>query len=260
MNFLLHSFKESLAFFSPAQGKMMVLVISKGLLSTYRNIFVYFWWLLFASVMADNVYTWFLKKYPKSYSVILLVPLAIWTIVALAVYVSARPSIMRKSYQYYMQYSIFFFPLFLFIIVSNIAVENFFRVIAYYGLSYGALIPVLGFVPSFYIPFFLSPLCILFVFFMLDGPVSIAGFFNAFWYAIKMLLYNYPFFFILFLIGVSIYRVIMMAQPYFGNYAELVAQLILLPLMACIIVTFYTKRLADQFGLYYSDQGKEQIC
>jgi hypothetical protein len=96
---------------------------------------------------------------------------------------------------------------------------------------------------------------------MLDSTGSISDVWHSVVRAFKMMIYNYPFCIIMFIIFIlcSVLGQMTVAY-YFGVSSFLLSSLVanlILPIPLCILTNFYIKRLHDQFGLYYPETVKE---
>ncbi|MBA3752492.1 hypothetical protein H0X06_06960 [Candidatus Dependentiae bacterium] len=108
------------------------------------------------------------------------------------------------------------------------------------------------------LPFFFSPLIIIWVLFMLDAQKTIIEQTKAFFRAVTMMVYNYPFF----LISYEVLRVLIvggyllttvMQNPHPSLYllGWIVLFMVIIPLYVSFITNYYVKRVHDQFTLYY---------
>lgn len=119
--------------------------------------------------------------------------------------------------------------------------------------------------------YFIAPVTIFWILFMMDSQLNITETFKSIYRAIKMVVYNYPFCLIIFIalkliiISVSlIYSNLVnlgLAQEYSGSTLYMIAKFIeyiifvgiLLPFYVCFLANFYTKRIHDQFSIYYRE-------
>ena len=108
------------------------------------------------------------------------------------------------------------------------------------------------------VTYFLSPLVILALLFLLDSRETVAAYIKAFGRAFLMLLYNYPFFLISYVaLRLLITAVYLATQPFITTYKYLphfgwaLFFGLLLPFYFCFIMSFYVKKVHEQFGLYY---------
>lgn len=108
--------------------------------------------------------------------------------------------------------------------------------------------------------YFLSPFIIVAILFIADTqPYNLKEYFKAIGRAALMVLYNYPFFMLLFLavcLVIYFFSVLGNVVPlYLPTHAvgTLLVSIVLLPVYIGIISSFYIKRLHEQFQLYYRD-------
>lgn len=245
------SWKESLRLLSLDSIKLLALVSLRTLLFLYSSL----------------VYAWFLP-------LVLLVGIQLdLNVLIAAFYVSvlvkaARPSMELKHLAYWRtplaaDLTIFFGVLFLWYVPSLLFIDapHWATVLYTFTLKFLQLAGPqwLPGTESFgMLLVFIAPLLILWVLFMLDAPVSLLSFMKAFGRALAMLLYNYPFFlavYAVFRTALSFLYLVSMPVVSYVPQAELVGWLIFLggifPYWICFITNVYTKRLHEQFALYY---------
>lgn len=273
MAYLFQSWKESLSLLRGQNAKLFRLVTLKTIIQSYKVYFKHFWWLLVLSGLLDIISS----RYFGSHGFFLLIPLLSWLITIFAMYLVIRPSIKHKGWDYYKDYfkKFFYFTLYSFsftlslvgilmmlalavFLIKPSLVENMILDNTHY-LGTILLTPFL--LPSSLIIVFVSPLLTFCIFFMLDGDGSIKNFFKSIGRALKMGFYNYPFclFFLICCIAFS-FGSQMGIYVTLGHSTILTSSIIshtLLIVPLCVWSTFYTKRLHDQFTLYYPEARKE---
>ena len=117
--------------------------------------------------------------------------------------------------------------------------------------------------PTYVVPLFIAPIIAYIIFFLLDTGQPYRKFFVVIWRALKMAFCNYPFN----LIFYAICNIIAVTSRYLFSFipsytfhfiasSSLISALIL-PIPLCFLITFYTKRIHDQFDLYYPESIKD---
>lgn len=273
MAYLFQSWKESLSLFIGENAKLFSLVTIKTIIESYKTYLKHFWWLLLLSGTLDVLSA----QCFGSHSPFLLLPLLSWLITIFTMYLVVRPSIKRKGWDYYTDYfkKFFYFAVYTFIftllvvvilmvlallvflikpsLMENVLLDN-----THY---LGTLLLTPFLLPSSLIIIFVSPLLTFCILFMLDGDGSFRNFFKSIWRAIKMGFFNYPlcllllFFFIAISLAFQLGLHYIFGHPTVLNSAIISHTLLIIPL--AIWSTLYTKRLHDQFTLYYPEARKE---
>lgn len=244
------SWKESLEFLKPKTLSLFLLLALRRLLSLYSAL-LYAWFLPIALIGGVVLN---LKGLILAFYVVLLLR-------------AARPSIEQKKVAYWQQVTIVDLVLFF-----GIA---FLFEIPYVLSSHGyRVLSVLydGILRAFFLdrPFwglhdllvfstvFLSPFVIVWALFMLDAQKTPWQYVKAFGRTIVMILYNYPFFFIVFaVVRLLLFAVYGLASYFIGPHSSvgLVGWIlyfgVIFPFYICFFTNFYVKRLHDQMGLYY---------
>jgi hypothetical protein len=267
MTHLLRSWKESLSLFIPKNAQLFALVTLKNILQSYTIILRDGWWLFGLSMIAEYIYT----RYFGPQSFFGFIPLILWFITIFLMYLIIRPSLKRKGYSYYKDYIgaffyfalfsilgyLFFLTLLRFALLFSVTIANPFYFVSNVFMILTALLapgPQL-------MPLYVSPLLTFLILFILDSDRSIASIFKSIIRAFKMVIYNYPFCLIIF----SIWALLSVCSQLlifkiFGPHSFLLSSAVsylLLPIPICIFTLFYTKRLHEQFGLYYPQTIKE---
>ncbi len=183
---------------------------------------------------------------------------------------AARPSIDYKSVQYWSKREltpwILFGTLVLLIILPHLLSLTLVPVWIIYIISFITgkvlLLDVHTWMPSSeglrIVITVLSPFVILFSLFMYDAQQTFWQYFLSFWRSIGMLLYNYPAFlgiYELMRLGLAaIYflsRPIASSHPWVHVIGWIVLFWVIIPYYVCVLTNIYTKRLHEQFSLYY---------
>lgn len=270
--YFLRSWKESIALFAPKQFKLFCLVTLKSIFESYKLIILHFGWLFALSALLDLSYS----QFCLNLSYLCLLPLVGWFITIFGMYLIIRPSIKRKGWNYYKDnwlkffYFIFFSIIAYSIPIAMLAAANkivyltqHIHTLFYYLLLPVLLIPILVtfLMPPNLIVLYVSPLLTFLILFILDGDGSIKNVLKSVVRALKMMIYNYPFCILIFILFVicSVSYTVLIANL-FGVDSFLLSPIVsnaFLPIPLCILTNFYVKRLHEQFGLYYPETVKE---
>lgn len=264
MTYLFRSWKESLLIFLPKNAKLFFLVVLKTIIRSYKILFRDCWWLVALSIISEVIYDFYFGV--ASYFV--LFPLFFWLITIFCMYLIIRPSVHKKNVGYYLQHKSHFLYYLSASFIMH-AVAHALVLIGSYIVTKQALPPLISlilFLPFLTIPFlsiYTTPLVSFFLFFILDKKSGIRNFCISLVQAFKMLFYNYPFCFILLSLFFGVYAAMNVVMHHFFGNTGIVITLysymvyLLLPIPISIWSIFYTKRLHDQFGLYYPESIKE---
>ena len=268
----MRSWLDSLTLFLPSKFKLFSLATLKGIVSAYRILFLYFWPLLLATALADYVFAQFFS----GHIFLSIVPLLLWLLFFFVVYLTVRPSIKLKNYNYYRDYPKYFLYFILFSILAQ-SISGIFilatekvacSLCAIHPLLYTALMPlfiipvlILFLMPPSCIIIYLSPLLTFAILFMLDSDGSLKEVMKSLLRALKMVWYNFPFC----LITLAIFLAIAIGASdligiYLGYNSILLTPIftsLLLVIPLYFYTNFYKKRIHDQFSLYYPDSSKE---
>jgi hypothetical protein len=270
--YFFRSWKESVSLFIPKQARLFFLITLKSIIESYKLIALHLWWLFGLSYLTDILYS----RYFGIKSYFCIVPLLSWFLTIFFIYLIIRPSIKRKGWSYYKDYlgrfayfvlfSIiaFLIPILLLLIGNKIAFWTFSISWIFYMLFLPFLIvPLLisFLVAPQVVALYTSPLLTFLLLFMLDSNGSISDVFQSIIRAFKMVIYNYPFCIIMFIVFIVCSTIgQMLIVQFFGINSFLLSSLVtnlILPIPLCILTNFYIKRLHDQFGLYYPETVKE---
>ena len=272
MYYFFRSWKESISLFTPKNAKLFFLITLKSIMESYKLIVLHLGWLFALTAILDLSYSRFCHKL----SYFCLIPLFGWFATIFGMYLIIRPSIKRKSWDYYKDNWLkFIFFIFFSIIAYSIPIamllignkivfltQNI-HTIFYILFLPVLLIPILVtfLMPPDLIILYVSPLLTFLILFILDSDGSIKSIMKSMIRALKMMIYNYPFCILIFCFFVlcSILYTISIVNL-FGRNSFLLSPIItnaFLPIPLCILTNFYIKRLHDQFGLYYPETAKE---
>lgn len=269
MHYFFRSWRDSLSLFMPQNAKLFSLITFKAIINTYKTVFKNLWWLLAAALISEIVYyRYFLK------TLFTLIPLLLWFLFAYMVYVSVRPSLSKKDLTYYkgyLPYFIYFVVLcilaglipFYFTYISNIIADlalniHPFFFFLYFPLMYFPL-PFTFVMPEI-LPMYLLPLCSFWIFFLLDSRGCLPDLFKSFWRALKLVAYNYPFCIIAYALILGLGYILKLAISAFLGSTSIfltVGESLFAVIPLCVYGMFYTKRLHEQFTLYYPESIKE---
>ena len=250
MMYLLRSWKDSLSLFLPSNFKLFFLVTVKDSIQVYKDLFKYFWWLILATSVVDY---WFARygTFLPNQTVVALTLFALlflWFLYYFAIYLTIRPSMKPKGYEYYCEYGIYFIY---FMVFSFIAYAH-----RYAYMAFWYPFAIIDFV------IYLSPLLTFCILFLLDSDGSFKSAAQSVWRGIKMWFYNLPFCIIVFALFSSVaYLLFLMVFALFGIKSFLFSPIVsalLLPIPLTFLNNFYVKRLHDQFTLYFPESIKEQ--
>ncbi len=270
--YFLRSWKESISLFAPKQFKLFSLVTIKSIFESYKYIILHFGWLFAITALLDLSYSQFCLYL----NYLCLLPLIGWFVTIFGMYLIIRPSIKRKGWSYYKDNWLKFIYFMFFSIIAYsipLAMLSAANKIVYltqniHTLFYFLLLPVLlipilvtFLMPPNLIVLYVSPLLTFLILFILDGDGSIKNVLQSVVRALKMMIYNYPFCILIFILFVicSVSYTVFIAR-WFGVDSFLLSPIVsnaFLPIPLCILTNFYIKRVHDQFGLYYPETVKE---
>lgn len=270
---LLQSWKESLLIFKPSYFKLFFLVTVKSTWETYKLLFRYFWWLLLSIVLLDFIKRMVEISYvtSKATEVLLfyyLLNILFFICELIFFYVTiliTRSSVEQKKWLYFGRYlfswySLFFSLLFLFYFILH-RVDFLIR-----GWKGSLVLDFLGSNIFVFLIFFT-------LFFLDSAPPSLKTVAVSIGRAIKMIIYNYPFFFVIYvfalLIGffllilliffltvIIILKGRLIVMPFLNVIVDVIFKL-LFPLYICIFTNFYIKQVHEHFDLYFGKRPSE---
>lgn len=248
-HFLVTPWKESIELLRPKNLSLLLLVSLKSLFQLYGAL-LSIWFIpvlfLLAGLLLD------LQSLVLAFYIMILAK-------------AARPSVLQKRPAYWKQFEgaewVLFFGLLIllqwqtFIPVNKVVqygYEFFLRLLLLVGRTWLPGSAALGIL----IPY-ISPFSILWVLFMLDSRRTVVEYFFAFFRALTMFFTNYPFFLLVYvalrLIISAGYLVSIPLKSYetlpFIGWVVLYG--LIIPYYVCILTNVYTKRIHEQFSLYY---------
>lgn len=272
MYYFFRSWRDSLSLFMPQNAKLFSLVTLKSILNSYRIIFKDLWWLLLLAWATGygikNGWIGLIRGQ--------LLQLFVWLIIIFIIYLIIRPSLPRKNWGYYgSKWPLFFYfvPLsllalalpFIFLRLATevglwaITIQPLF----YYLYLLIVWLPVgLAFIAApEVLPIYSSPLLSFIFLFLFDSRGTPLDLLKSIWRALKMVMYNWPFCAIVYTVllfgayylQIGIYKLL-------GTHTFLSSTLVgtlALVIPLCLWTMFYTKRLHDQFNLYFPESVKE---
>jgi len=258
---LFQLWKDSLKIFIPRNFKLFCLVSLNAAIATYRVWLPQFWMLFVVSFVADLFPLLPFRLGPLHLSVSALISIMAKYLLFMTLLLSLRPSVRRKTYRYFLTYGphIGFIGLFFFIKTF------FFQIVGRVGPAAADL-----FAMSLFVPLALVPMTI-FLMFYFDTPGRFKDLFSAIWPSgIKMVLFGLPFlvlfawaahlvyWLMFYFLGlglfpfVSIIRSAPSSDLAFFYWALVKHALILVAVIpASFTANFYTKRLHDNYNLYF---------
>jgi len=266
---LFQSWKDSLKFFKPQNFKLFGLLALNTMVKTLGVWLRLFWPLFVFSFLADYAYHWTRYLAWPLHLVVIFVSMVSKFLLFVTLFLSLRPSVKKKTYDYFCDYrahvavcALFIFAIF----AKNIL----FELLTYYSTLSGEI---------FILEHFVSPLVVIpatiFFLFYFDSRGSLKDFLWSVIRWFKMVWYGLPFFFVLvwglwityFLMGyffffmaylfmrflpgtVFIFFVIQLSQFFQTLFSQFFMILAVIP--ASFAANFYTKRLHDQYKEYFN--------
>lgn len=283
---LLAAWQESLQLFIPKNFKLFLLVTLKAMVETYKTLITKFWWLILLCVGFD-----FLLDYvPAKFDGLLIAVGAIFTefdfispltdlaflALTFLIFLAVRPSTAFKNAAYvrhYLKYWLYFIAFnVIFTLIStsrfDLEVDEVADIAYVVQPAFDWLRGLLLLSPMVVV----TPLFVFLMAFILDSRNGVKDVVLSVVRAVKMCVYNYPFCLISFIVfyyvsmgfdQVIFYSMRLMNVPVIGitdqsSYVMLPAlkllqygSLLLLPIPVSYFYNFYTKRLHEQFTLYF---------
>lgn len=240
---LVQSWIDSLQLLKPKNLQLFALVTLKSIVEAYKLLFKYFWWLFVLLVGCYAVFLWPSTVEQQFYvgNYILLASRWLYQLLFFATCLVTRPSIAKKDCAYFRSH------MFVFLYIA----------------IYLAIIPMHLWPTAF------SVWDIFLILFFLDSEHGPKNFFLSMWYALKMIIFNYP---LLAILGIGFYLfgslpLYLMKQGivFFVSEESMQAQALvmmrliynilaalLLPIGICTYANLYIKKLHDQFDLYFT--------
>lgn len=267
---ILASWFQSLKILTPAHGKLFFLVTIKTIYETYKILFRKFWWLFLLCIGFDILYKVYSYSF-STYNEICAISLLLWSILGFVTFLTVRPSIALKDYEYYSSYFwhfIYFmmitssFRLFWLLIVWGSRWSHLLIPYHFFSIIFVAAITLLFVSPALY----LSPFWMMLIFCSLDSEKNNMAQIKSLWRGIKMIFYNYPFFIIITIIAGygwlltldCILAMLLLFSDMLGGVNGKILYSIaddlttlLLPIFFCIVSNFYIKQVHEEFKRYF---------
>lgn len=240
---LVQAWIDSIQLLRPKNFKLFVMVTLKSIIEAYKLLFKYFWWIVPAFIaFVLGLFVVLTYLYPSYYGSLRPTSDLSWAwfnmpvgfhifhdLLFLAVCFITRPSIDRKDCKY---------------------LRTQYKKIILYSL----ILMALG-ISS------LSAWAVFVVLFFLDSRGGLKNFFLSMWYALKMIIFNYP---LLAVIGIilnlpmwlcNLVYLYMYNTMFIFPYTMQIAMpsligILFLPIGICTYANIYIKKLHDQFDLY----------
>jgi len=230
---LIQAWMDSVTLLKPKNFQLFAMVTLKSIVEAYKLMFKYFWWLIIL----------FEACYIPLFLSMRSVKIAFWVfhLLFFVVCTITRPSVVKKDGAYFRSqlYSFIYFAIFL----------------LFFPKGYGATA--------------FSAWMIFLILFFLDSEKGPKNFFFSMWYALKMIVFNFPLMLCLYAImwilnavvfGIVDKIIVVIATQWVQtihvmvNYLGLIHSIfavLLLPVSICIYANIYIKKLHDQFDLYF---------
>lgn len=255
MNVLMQSWRDSLVLCLPNNFSLLLLVTLNNAMRMYRYLVVYFWWLMVLLIVTHQFFlSSLLPRIGVSPEMIDHVSSALQIIVAsvwlTAVYLCARPSVLPKSIEYFSQY-VWYAPCLIGWSVLFLWAHTF------VFMPLVATMPIALAVLDWLVWLYVICVVLLFPFFLLDAPISVKSLVRSVWRAILMSWYNLP----VALLWAGVMVGFCLGVYWFLSFLELPAGvcsawwlikvMVMIPIMILFFCTLYTKKVHDQFTLYF---------
>jgi len=240
---LVQSWIDSLRLLKPKNLQLFTMVTLKSIVEAYKLMFRFFWWVVPALILFSvllslvgpftfpnyygplealrdyNLYWFYFHMRELSY--------VLYGLLFLAVCFITRPSVMQKNWSY---------------------LRTQYRKIILYWLFIIAIFNVSALVVWY----------IFLVLFFLDSEGGPKNFLLSMWYALKMIIFNFP---LILAIGIILrfpmWFLNLLYYHYYGNIIIIptviynIIGVLLLPIGICTYANIYIKKLHDQFDLYF---------
>lgn len=255
MNVIVQSWRDALLLCLPKNFSLLLLVTINNAIRTYRHLVVYFGWLM---VLLIATHQFFLSSFLPYIGIspemldhvshtLQIVVASVWLT---AVYLCARPSVLPKSFEYFSQY-LFYIPY----IICWIALVLWTH--TYIFMPLVGRMPIALAVLDWLIWLYAIGVALFFPLFLLDAPISVINAIKAVRRALLMSWYNLPV--VLIWAGaflgacVGSYWVFALLELPEGVSSAwwLVKVLVIVPVMILFFCTLYTKKVHEQFALYF---------
>jgi hypothetical protein len=271
---LFPAWRDSLTILQPKNFKLFFLVTLKTMVDTFKVWIKYFWWLpLIEFVMP---YVWVsIYGVPRFFSnpwLSIAASLLMSMLWFVSILLAARPSVAIKNCAYFRSYIwriIYIAPVSILMdMVTSYAMGKFFY--PYIGTASGMSVSLAAAVFLMgVINWSVKVYIIDYALFVLDTDASIKQVFKSLLYALKMVVYNYPFYIVLYIVHAAIkmgqhvlfqqievwyYRATMEPVSIILmviHYSNVLIFGLLTFFLYCLLINFYIKKLHYQFTLYF---------
>lgn len=278
MNLFL-AWRDSLTIFQPKNFKLFFLVTLKTMVDTFKVWIKYFWWLPLIELVMPRV--WLHLYGTTSFFQNIWLHIAATNVMGMLWFVSillaARPSVALKNCAYFRSYIwriIYILPINFAIFwgIESLVVPVFSRYINMLLTSTFTPASIAAMLMLGLIHWSARIYIINYSLFVLDTDGSIKQVCKSILYALKMVLYNYPFYIVVYIV----HALIKMGQHvlfrpltvwfcrfcsattelgpislYGIHYSNMLVIALLTFLLYCLLTNFYIKKLHDQFTLYF---------
>jgi hypothetical protein len=230
---LVQSWIDSLQLLKPKNLQLFALVTLKSIVEAYKLLLKYFWWLFVLTLVCGVAVRWNPASFATAHS-------WLYQLLLFATCLATRPSVAKKDCAYFRAHMFAFVYVAIYLIIW----------------------------PPHLWPTAFSPWDIFLILFFLDSERGPKNFLFSMWYALKMIIFNFPLMVILgFLFNVSVYFYstiyhsiigyfvvdvqIWAKMLLFGLMLHNVLAILLIPIGICTYANIYIKKLHDQFDLYF---------
>lgn len=229
---LVQSWIDSLQLLKPKNLQLFALVTLKSIVEAYKLLFKYWWWLFVLLAGCYAIFLWpsTVEQQLNVGHYTLLASRLLYQLLFFATCLATRPSIAKKDCTYFRSHMFAFL----------------------YMAVYLAIVPI----PLWPTPF--SVWDIFLILFFLDSEGGPKNFFLSMWYALKMIIFNYP---LLAILGIILHAPKWLFELIYFHlngsafvYPVVIFNILgalLLPIGICIYANIYIKKLHDQFDLYF---------
>ena len=266
---LWQKWKESwVNFFEPKTLQQFLMITLKTIFQTYKVWFTYFGWALFLYLLCDALYPTvhvsgfvFLNAESLSWSMAAWLRFIGWYALLFTLYLSCRPSVMPKGFIYTIGYFKHYVQFLL-----GILFFSWIDYILVFTLGFGGPVHMYDLGMSFIVIFS--------VLFFINGPAQLQYLIRSYIKGFTMLWYNAPLCVVFGISFMLIFRTlcaaIVMLLSFLialklGNYPILFAEwferafyMLLMPIPVSFIVNIYTKKIYEDFALYFPTDVVEE--
>lgn len=252
----MQSWRDALLLLLPKNFSLLFLVTLNNAIRTYRHLVIYFWWLMLLLIATHQFFlsSWlpYIGISPEIIGnisgTLQILAASIWFA---AVYLCARPSVLPKGFEYFSQY--FLYIPFIICWIALILWTH-----TYIFMPFVGKMPIALAVLDWIIWLYAIGVALFFPFFLLDAPINMGNAVKAVRRALLMSWYNLP----IVLIWAGVFLGICVGSYWLFALLELpkgVASawwlakvLVIVPFMILFFCTLYTKKVHEQFALYFS--------